>query len=569
MADFMHSTWLTSAIDSDTIALARDIGLSPITARVLINRGITGKEQARTYLDPVLSDIPDPLLIPKMDMAVDRIIRAITKKEQIAIFGDYDVDGVTATALLVNFLSAAGARPIWALPHRMREGYGLTINAIDEFRSKNASLIITVDNGTRAVEEVKHASSFGIDVIVTDHHDTDSKLPAALAVINPKLLGPSSPHSDLAGVGVAFMLILALRKKLRGLKLFSGPEPNLRQHLDLVAMGTIADVMPLTGINRILVKHGIREIAFTSKIGLKALIDISGTNVQKLTPEAIAFQIAPRINAAGRVGDAVWALELLLGDEPVKAAEIAAMLDSHNRERQKMEQRILLEANKLLQSDPDFEGRSSIVLARENWHVGVVGIAAAKVAERFGKPAVILSKDVTPAKGSARGISGLNLVDILSECRAHLVRFGGHAMAAGLSVNFENIDGFSAQFDDVCKRHLPSGYAKSLSIDARVALSDINQGLVDELSLLAPYGAGNREPIFAADGLKILNRRILSEKHLKLKVGAQNLSFDAIGFNMADRLPDSVNTASLAFTPEFNTWNGITSIQLRIKDIHV
>lgn len=564
----MNREWITQQADENAVKkLATGLSLNPITARLLLNRGIETPEIARLYFEPSLSGLPDPFLLPDMDTAVKRVIRALEQKERIGIFGDYDVDGVTGSALLASFLKEVGCDPLIELPDRMGDGYGLTLAAVRKFHEQGVGLIITVDNGARSVEEIDAAADLKIDVIVTDHHEAKGALPQALAILNPKHGELSPQFSDLSGCGVAFMFVIALRKRLRKKGMFSDSEPNLRQHLDLVALGTIADVMPLTGTNRILVRHGLDEIARSAKPGIAALIDVSGTNPARLTPDAVAFQLSPRINAAGRLGSAKTALELLLCPDPARAFEIARTLDSKNRERQRMEAKIVEEAILKLGADKEIDSRAALVLHSEGWHVGVIGIAAAKIAERFFRPAVIISRDLKPARGSARGIEGINLVDALSQCGDLLERYGGHAMAAGLSIDDKNIDAFAKRLDLVCKNLIPQKKAGCIKIDSIVAPVDINAGLVEEMSRLRPFGAGNPEPVLAMHCMDILDRRILSEKHLKLKVRAGGIVFDAIGFGMAESMSANTKSASIAFTPEFNTWNGITSVQLKMKSI--
>lgn len=564
----MHREWIIQQADEAAVkSLSDGLSLNPITARVLLNRGVKTPEAARAYFEPSLAKLPDPFLLPDMDKAVERVAYAITCREQIGIFGDYDVDGVTGSALLASFLRETGLSPVIELPDRMCDGYGLTLAAVRKFHGRGAGLIITVDNGTRATKEIDAARELNIDVIVTDHHESGGDLPRALAVLNPKRDSRRTPFSDLSGCGVVFMFVMALRKALREGGKFSGPEPNLRQHLDLVALGTIADVMPLAGTNRVLVRHGLDEIARSSKPGICALMDISGTNPARLTPDAVAFQLGPRINAAGRLGNAKTALDLILCDNPAMAMTIARTLDTANRERQRMEARIIEEAISKIGDDRETSSRSALVLHSEGWHVGVIGIAAAKIAERFSLPTVVISRDSKPARGSARGIEGINLVEALSKCKDLLERYGGHAMAAGLSIDDKNLDAFARRLDLACKDLIPQKKAGCILIDSAVSPAEIDGDLVRELSLLRPFGAGNPWPLLAMHCADVLDRRVLSEKHLKLKIRAEGVLFDAIGFGMAGLMPADARSVSIAFTPEFNTWNGVTSVQLKIKDI--
>lgn len=564
----MKKNWVLAKHNLDARAqLVSELGILPITAQVILNRGIASPSTARSYLSPSLSDIPDPFMITDMDKAVARISKALTDREKIAIFGDYDVDGITGTALLASFFGQLGTQPIVALPDRMREGYGLTIEAIDDLHSQKASLIITVDNGTRALKEIDHASALGIDVVVTDHHSAHEELPRAVAIVNPQRDALGSAHRHLSGCGVAFMLALALRKSLRGSSHMTDPEPNLRAQLDLVALGTIADVVPLVGANRVLVRHGLGEIEGAPRPGLAALMEVSSTSPKNLSPDAVAFQLGPRINAAGRLGDARLALDLLLCRDPARSMEIARALDRANRERQRIEGEIIDKAFTQLDSDRSLERRFGVVLHSRGWHIGVIGIVASKIAKRIGRPAAVITLDSNPARGSVRGIAGMNLVEALAACNDLLVRYGGHSMAAGLSIAESDIAEFSDRFDKACARLVPEDYRETLDVDTLVKPSDVNAELISELSSCRPFGEGNPEPVLAIHDMEILDRRIVGEKHIKLRVRAGDVQFDSIGFGMAETLPASVRRASFAFCPEMNTWNGYTSVQLKLKDI--
>lgn len=564
----MNHQWLIHRTDTtQRDKIVSELNLSPITASVLVNRGIVSPDAVQKFFNPSLCDIPDPFLIPDMTAATERIARAITKQEKIAIFGDYDVDGITATALLTRFFMALGINTLAALPDRQTEGYGLTENKVEELAANGARLIITVDNGTRATKAALAAARLGIDIVVTDHHDANGELPQVTALVNPERPGPPSHHKGLSGCGVAFMLALALRKSLRNLRILPAPEPNLREHLDLVALGTIADVMPLTGINRILVRHGIDEIANSSKAGINALINISRTNILALTPDSIAFQLAPRINAAGRLGSANAALELMLTDDLDQAFKIASELDRANRERQKIEEGIIDEALSQIEHGDKSGEKAGFVLSSKGWHVGCIGIAAAKIARRFNRPSAIISLDSNPARGSARSIEGINLIDVLNSCGDLLVRFGGHAAAAGFTVEKERLPDFQGRFDEICQRLIPPGQTQSLAVDAKVNLGDITDGLVEELARLQPFGTGNPEPVLVIDRIDIASRRTVGENHLRLRVRNKNLCCDAIGFRMADKINSGAKQVALAFMPEFNTWNGVKSVQLKLHDI--
>ncbi|MFA5812556.1 MAG: single-stranded-DNA-specific exonuclease RecJ, partial [bacterium] len=522
---------------------------------------------AARFLSPSLDEIPDPFSISGMEEAVSRLAAAVALGERIAVFGDYDVDGIAGTALLAEFLEALGSPVLTALPHRQESGYGLSIEAVDAFAAQGARLIVTVDNGTRALDAAERARELGMDLIITDHHDPDQKLPPALAIVNPKLADKGSSLSNLCGCGVAFMLAAGLRRRLRETGLMREPVPNLKRMLDLVALGTIADVMPLVGLNRVLASFGLAELASGHRAGVRALLESSCTSPSELSASAIAFRLAPRINAAGRLGDPHDALALLRTSSDDEARAIASKLDAANRERQRIEERILSEAEEIIGSLPTTATGSAVVVHSDDWHPGVIGIVAAKLAERMGRPAVVISSGSRPARGSARSGGAIDLVEVFSLCADCLVRFGGHPMAAGLSIEPGRIDEFSRRFSEACSLKAGPSTAAVLAIDAIAEPSDITERIVKETLRMRPFGVGNPEPVLALSFAGIIERRIVGERHLKLKLKAKGKHFNAIGFNMAERLPPNTPAASIAFSPQFNTWNGITSIQLNIRDI--
>jgi single-stranded-DNA-specific exonuclease len=563
----MTNNWIINTADPTKVGLlAEELGIHPITAGILLGRGVTSADDARTYLNPELSNLPDPFELPGMAEAVKTIGDAIEHKKGIAIFGDYDVDGVTASALLALFLRSIGTDPIVMLPSRSGHGYGLAPELIDELQGMGTELLITVDNGTKSIDEVAHARSIGMDVVVTDHHDVGNVKPDANALVNPKLIAKGSPIEDLCGCGVVFMLTLALRKTLREKGLLPDPEPNLKRHLDLVALGTIADIVPLTGINRILVKHGLFEMSKTTKPGIQSLLRISGTNPLDIKPGSISFRIAPRINAAGRVGEADAALELMLSEDTASADVIAKELDRANSKRQKLEERVVKDVEKRIRENEAFDNQAGLVLHSRNWHIGVLGIVASKISRKHKKPTVIITAEGEPARGSARSANDIDLGVALEKCSDLLIRFGGHRMAAGLSINFDDIDEFARRFDEACRELTPET-PPGINIDAIVAPDDITMDLVNELSSCQPFGSGNPEPVFAMEGMDIVDRRIVGDNHLKLKLGFGNQCFNAIAFGLGDAVPKDATKVSIVFVPEINTWNGTSSVQLRIKDI--
>lgn len=547
--------------------LAAELGICPITARVLVARGISRPDEAARFLSPSLDQLPDPSALPGIDAAAERIEQALRDGKLIAIFGDYDADGITAAALLAEFLEAAGGRVVVRLPSRHADGYGLSNTVVDSLASDGVSLIVTVDNGTSAVEAIERANSHGIDVVVTDHHDAAGVLPRAIAIVNPKIDNTDPAFAHISGCGVAFLLAIALRRRLRDKGLLPVPEPNLKQVLDLVAIGTIADVVPLIGANRIFARVGLEELSLARRTGVRALIESAALSTSELSPHAVAFRLAPRINAAGRMGEPDDALALLRCRNDAEAGLIAARLESANRERQCIEERVLGEAMEMLQADQHDIRLRPIVVHKEGWHQGVIGIVAAKLAERSMMPAIVISSGVSPARGSARSRGGVNLVEALGKCSDCLVRFGGHPMAAGLAIEPSRIPEFEERFLQACIEIGPKDRAFHLELDSIAEPGEISEQLVRETLQLGPFGAGNPEPIMALGGARVLDRRVLCDAHLKLRLEAGNRVFSAIGFGMAKELPSDVTRVHVAFTPQFNTWNGLTSIQLKLAAI--
>ncbi len=545
--------------------LVRELGIHPVTAQLLINRGILDVVQAREYLFPRLQSLPDPLLLLDMDAAVERIVEAIDKKQRIALIGDYDVDGVTSAALLTRFFSTLGISLDVHIPHRLTEGYGLNLDALSRLRKRGADLVITVDNGTRSISEIALAREWGLDVIVTDHHEVGDVLPPAVAIVNPKRANSSYPDRELAGCGVAFALCMALRRRLRELGAFPAAEPNLRHHLDLVAIGTIADIVPLRGVNRILTRFGLEEIARTTKPGIRELMAVSGLAdpQSRLRAGHVAFRIAPRLNAAGRLGDAYPALECLTTQDDKRAQELAYLLDRTNAERQLVEERILRHALDEIEGahDPSI---NALVVASPGWHPGVVGIVASKIAKMANKPCAVIACEGGIGKGSVRTARGIDVVDALSQLSCLLDRFGGHSQAAGFTIDVRQIECFRKRFSEICG-DVQSNDISELTIDAEVSAQFINDQLVNELSYLEPFGPDNPEPVLCARDLAIVHHSVVGSNHLRLCLEGDAIQLTAIGFDMAHVVPLLKDSPSIAFIPQYNSWRGQTSIQLKIK----
>lgn len=538
----------------------------PLTAQLLINRGLVDYDRAFCFLNPELKALYDPFLMKDMDKGVTRIIKAVADGELIAVYGDYDVDGVTSAALLILFFRELGVDILWHIPARIEEGYGLNAEAIKKLAALDVKVIITVDCGVSDFQQVKFANTLGIDVIISDHHELPSTPPDAHAILNARQKGCAFPFKGLAGVGVAFNLIMALRSRFRQLGRFaSGNEPNLKKYLDLVCIGTIADLAPLADENRILVSYGLKELENTERVGLKALKDVSGVRPGRLDADTVAYQLAPRINAAGRVGHAVDALRLLITEDPTEAARLAVVVNEANLKRQKIELDTLIEAEAMIGEGYADRG---IVLHSGRWHPGVIGIVASKLVDRFWRPVVMLSVDGGVGKGSARGISGFNLLEGLEKCSAHLTRYGGHKAAAGMSLPEGNIDKFREEFIGYVNRALTDAdLVREITIDAVVNLSELDLRAVNEINGLAPFGAGNATPVLCLRDADIISSEVVGGKHLRMRISQQNFSGRGIAFNRASLHPLRGKGFSLAFSPYVDEWNGTKNLNLRVKDI--
>ncbi len=546
--------------------LARDLCIPNALAQVLINRGLRDAASAHRFLNPQLRELADPFELPDMSKAVDRMLLAIERQERIVIYGDYDVDGVTSTTLLLRVLRHAGAVVGHFLPHRMDEGYGLSDDGIARcLKEHNPQLLIAVDCGTSSAREIASLKKHGVDTIVLDHHEPPGALPACVAVVNPKRIDENhAPWAVLASVGVTFKLAHALQKRAREKGLTWERDLDLRDHLDLVAVGTVADLVPLTGENRILVKAGLERLPYTQKAGLRSLMDVADVPDQ-VTPYHIGFRIGPRLNAAGRIGDALAALELLLTDDAGRAAQLAKMLDEHNTARQRIEKQICDEAMTMARThDHD----RVLVLAKEGWHIGVIGIVASRIQQAFYRPAVIIGTEKGEGKGSCRSISGVSIVDALTACAPLLERFGGHEMAAGLSIKTENVLELRRALNEYAAKMMKEeDLQPRVRIDAVIRLDELDAAFFDQLQRLEPCGIDNPSPIFAANNVKLRGAaRVVGKDHLKFAVTQEGATVDAIWFGEADReLPSGA--FDIAFAPELNEYGGAASAQLKVKDV--
>ncbi len=554
--------------------LSQKLNCHPVTAAVLANRNLKTPADARHFLSVSLSNLRPPSSLKGIAAAVKRIDDAITGNQKILIFGDYDVDGITSTVVLLNFLRDVGADVTYYIPHRITEGYGIQPRHIAHYARPNQfDLIITADCGSSSHQAVATANKFGIDMVITDHHNIGKDLPPALAVINPKRHDCPAGLQNLAGVGVAFFLLICLRTHLREKGFWQGrQEPNLKSYCDLVALGTIADMVPLVAENRILCKTGLELISTGHRPGLAALLEASGICNDTLDAEDIAFRLAPRLNAAGRMDHAARAVELLTTQDADYAATAAQTLNLLNQKRQQLEQGTLAEIEKYLEINPSLLRQRSLVLSQDGWHAGLLGIVASRIVERYYRPVVLITTADGIGKGSARSVPGVNLYDALASCRPYLEAFGGHSMAAGLKIRQENIADFQNAFEYAIQGITQSeDLIPTLEIDSELDFATISDGLIDELGSLMPYGAGNPEPLFVSSNVKVVSSKIVGKRHrrmvLRQSSGRSSPSLLAIHFNVSDRHTKKKSFAQLVYKLRWNRWNGKKTAQIVVEDL--
>lgn len=547
--------------------LSSELNIDPLVAKLLTVRGIDSVDSARWFLYCNLDNLHPPGLLKGMEQAVDRISSAIRNNERIWIYGDYDVDGVTAVSTLLIALRYLGLQPKYYIPHRVDEGYGLSIDSISELKQNGCDLIITVDCGISSFDEVEFAKDQGIDVIITDHHEPSQRTPSALAVINPKAVD-DYPFKELSGVGVALKLVQALVERTKG-----GSKNFAFELLDLVALGTIADVVPLIGENRILVKYGLEMLNKAERPGIRALCEVAGLELGKINSYSVAYRLSPRINAIGRMDTATDAVELLVTDSYDDARWLAQRMDSANKERQNVEKIILDSVMSQIRS-LDTENESCFVITGEDWHLGVIGIVAGKIADLYYKPTVLISLKDGIGHGSARSVPELDIFSALSECSELLMEFGGHKMAAGLTIEEKNVDKFRERLKRIIKdSFLPMTIHPKTYIDMKVTLNELTEPAVQQLSLLQPYGYDNPEPTFLLTNVASQGMRITSEdKHLQLYLSDGFTTMRAIAYNMAllkDRLEGRDIKIDAIVQPFINTWNGNRSVELKVRDVRI
>ncbi len=561
---------IKEAPDEQTVlALADSLNISNILATILILRGITNFHEAKNFFRPDIDSLYDPFLMDGMQEATDRIIDAITCNEKIIVYGDYDVDGTASSALLYLFLKELNANVEVHIPNRLTDGYGLSNNSISILAKNGAKLIITVDCGITAVEEVAHANSLGVDVIISDHHKPKETIPDAVAVLDPIKPGCNYPYKYLSGAGVAFKLARAVSDRV-------GRKDGIIQYLDLVALAAAADIVPLTDENRTLVRKGMELINENPRPGILSLIHKAKKEVGSLTAGQIVFTIAPRINAVGRMGDAKRAVDLFVANEQTEADRIAQILEDENYARRKIDEMTFSHAVSLIEDEIDLDNEVAIVIHVDEWHAGVIGIVASRVVEKYHRPALMLSTIDGVAKGSARSISGFNLYEALQQCDDLLIQFGGHEAAAGVAIEIEKIPEFKIRFNKILKENMAEkDIVAKIKIDTKISFTDITPKFIRILDQFAPFGPGNMRPVFVAENIELANYpRIVGKNHLltTLKQNGGDKVFDAIGFNLgyfAEKIAKDRDLIDIVFTIEKISRNGVTYPQLRLKDIKI
>lgn len=556
-------------IDRATLALADSLNISNILAMLLIKRDVTTFFEAKKYFRPDLDALYDPYLMDGMDEASKRVIEAITNNQKVCVFGDYDVDGTCSAALMYLFLKELGGSVEVYIPKRLTEGYGLSKDSIDKLSERNVKLMISVDCGITAVEEIRYAKELGIDTIICDHHQPKEKIPDAVAVLDPLKPGDEYPFKYLSGAGVAFKLARAVADR------FGHREMGLK-YLDLVALAGAADIVALTDENRILVKKGLELINSDPRPGILALIKSSGMKPGELTAGQIVFTIAPRINAVGRLGDAQRAVDLFVTEDFNEAAELAQVLETENTERRKIDEMTYSNAIQQVEENTNFDEEHAIVLHNENWHPGVIGIVASRLVEKYYRPSIMLTTINGVAKGSARSITGFNIYEALEACEDLLVQFGGHQAAAGIAIEIHNLDKFRVKINSIIKEKLNAeDIQPEIKIDAKISLSEISPKFIRVLEQFAPFGPGNMRPVFIAENVQLASHpRIVGTNHLiaSIKQKGCDKVFDSIGFNMGEHLEHLDKNESLldiVFTIEKVRKNGMYYPQMRLKDLRI
>ena len=558
----MNKKWQIYQVENEKVEeLHKKHNINKLLATILVNRGIIEEKQIEKFLKPKRSDFYNPYEMPDMEIAVKRIVKAIENKEKTIIYGDYDVDGITSVTVLKSFLQERGLEVSEYIPNRLDEGYGLNKVAVEGIAKQGYTLMITVDCGISAIEEVKYANELGIETIITDHHEPGNELPEAIAVVDAKRKDNTYPFRNLAGVGVVFKLIQAI-----GIEL-NLDEKEYLKYLDIVCIGTISDIVPLVDENRVIVKLGIKLVEQTRNLGLRAILQASGYN--KIDSSTISFGVAPRINACGRMGHQEEALKLFLSKEINEVNELTEKLNEYNRLRQETEKNIYTDAVMQIERDGLAE-KDTIVVMGKNWHHGVIGIVSSKITEMYFKPSILLCEEDDYGKGSGRSIPGFDLYEALTECKETIDKFGGHSMAVGINVKKDKFEQFKQRLEQIALEKHIEEIVPILKIDAQISLDEISKEMVDSLKELEPFGEENKTPLFVFKNLKIDSIRALSEgKHLQLTLKDNRNIVNAIGFNLGElsndyRIGEKVDVVG---NLEINSFNGVENIQINIKDI--
>jgi single-stranded-DNA-specific exonuclease len=563
--------WVFKDADPEIVgSYAAELKTSPLLSRLLVLRGFSDTGAVRRYLSSSLSkDLPSPFEMADMEAAVRRIVAAIKNREQIGIWGDYDVDGTTGASVLVSFLREIGAQPIYHVPHRIEEGYGLNVEGLARLKERGVDLVITVDCGISNAVEVAAANAIGLDIVVVDHHQPPPELPPAVAVVNPHRRDCAFPDKGMCAAGLAFYLVIGLRAKLREQGWFAGSAvPDIRRYLDIVTLGTIADMVPLRGVNRTLIRRGLLELAGSIRPGVIALKQVSSIRAGAVTAGQVGFRLGPRINAAGRVDYGIKVVELLTTDSADVAMRIAQELDDHNNQRRTLEAEVLAYALAQAESAADGGNRYSLVLAGEGWHPGVLGIVASRIVERFHRPTVVIGLNQGAGKGSARSIRGFPMVEGFRLCADSLEKFGGHEFAGGLSIKSECLERFTEAFENAARQLLcAEDLMPRLEIDAQLDFSELSLPLLRELKILEPYGIGNPEPLYMTVNAEVCERKVFSAGiRYRLRQGGRVVS--GVIFGAGDTFPGVPGERiDVVYRLSENEWNGATSVEMNIVDL--
>jgi single-stranded-DNA-specific exonuclease len=566
-----NKIWRLKPPSPNVSEFASETGITSLKAQLLLNRGISDKDSASAFLSPKLSDLLDPMLLKDMDKAVDVILHSIENGDHIAVYGDYDADGITSTALLLNLFSSLDVKASSYIPDRLAEGYGLNMEAVKRLSDRGVQLVITVDCGIANSKEIEFAQSIGMKIVVTDHHQIPVDFEPVCPTVNPNRADSSFPFRSLAGVGVAFFLAVAIRAALRSKKLFNNmPEPDLKKYLDLAAIGTVGDMVPLIGQNRVIALHGIEAMKKSIWPGIRAMKAMSGVDENAIFSYDLAFRLAPRLNAPGRMGDINAGLTALTTKSDTIAFEMARDLNNMNAQRQSIEGEMLNEIEETIIPGLDLKKRKTFVLAKQGWHKGVLGIVASRLLERYRRPCLLLTIDGETASGSGRSIDGFNLFKAMSRMSHVLEKFGGHYHAAGCTLKVSDLDELRSGLEEIAGEELrEDDLLPVIGIDAEALLSFWTLESIADVRSLEPFGSGNPDPVFYSEGLEVLDSKVIGDRHMILRVRQGKTTLDAMGFNLAHMHPLSQETLNMVYAPEINSWNGYKKIRLRIIDLEV